>query len=119
MHTEDFIFNDCNMVTILKFHIEDATNVEKVEMVMKTGGELALFVSKDGETWETLFYCNEPARTSGYIGLRIMSRYYDLTDYVDLDTSQDVFIKIGDSSADDGYGGRLYDVSLQLGLNGN
>ena len=119
INTGDFYYNDLNMETVLKFHLEDATNVERVELTMKTGGQLALYVSGDGENWDTVFKCFIPSEVKSFGGLAVMTRYYDLTEYVDLDSSQDVYVKIGDAFTEDGFGGRLYDVSLQIGQKHN
>ena len=119
MHTGDFYWNDQNTETVLKFHVEDALNAERVELVMKTGGQLALSVSGDGENWETVFLCTEPSNKDGFRGLTVMSRYFDLTTFVELSISQDVYVKIGDASTEDGFGGRLYDVMFQVGTGTN
>ena len=104
---EVFYFADQAKEVVLKFPIKNAATANKVYLTTKTGSQLLLQASGDGEKWSEVFNAGENM-------LKVGSRAYDLTSYIDFEATDTVYIRFADSTPADGNGGRLYNLELNV-----
>lgn len=106
----NFYFADAQGELILNFPVKNAATANKAFIITKTGCELLLQVSTDGTNWVDLF--RDESGVSG--GIQVGSRYFDITDKIDLKAAKNIYVRYADSVPSNGNGGRCYDISLFL-----
>jgi flagellar hook-basal body complex protein FliE len=100
-------FADQNRYIIYKYTVANRLGVNSVTWSAMVGGQLHLQVSQDGKNWTNVFVYAAAEGASAGSGLPTDIYTYDLTKYVDLTKSADIYIRIGDAIVTDGWGGQI------------
>ena len=99
-------FSDAGAETIYGFGMVDTDKIEKVELSAKLGCQLLLQVSNDGKNWVEIYKYTEVVPDHPEAGADIKVYDFDLTDKW---TKGDaLFIRIADSSPENGWGGSIF-----------
>ncbi|MCQ2425922.1 MAG: hypothetical protein MJ070_07235 [Lachnospiraceae bacterium] len=100
-------FSDGKLETVYAFGMVDTDKIEKVEFSAKLGCQLLLQVSNDDKNWVTVYEFvrpDDPDHPEAGADIKVYD--FDLTDKW---TKGDaLFIRIADSSPEDGWGGSIF-----------
>jgi len=105
-----FYFTDENRELVLKFPVKNAATANNAFILTKCGSQLLLQVSTDGTNWVDLFKDESGVAT----GISVGSRYFNITDKIDIKSAKNIYVRYADSVPTNGNGGRCYDIGLYL-----
>ncbi len=108
-------FSDATLQTIYHFTIKNIYSIEKITWHAKDGAQLLLQVSQkwsedtDGDTeWTEVYKFDWTEDMPQDKGLPAEEREYDLTSFFDPAKGNNLYIRIGDATTDNGWGGSIF-----------
>ncbi len=103
-----FRFCDTNSEVVYKFTVANRYSANKVLFSAMLSQQLLLQVSQDGESWETVYEYDYDPSDVPHQGIERVVMEFDLTSYLDLLQSADVYIRIADAFPSNGWGGTIH-----------
>ena len=101
-------FNDTTQETVYHYTVSDVQNITKITWTAKLSGQLLVQVSQDDTNWTTVLEYEWDESGESSQGMEAAITTLNLTKLVELEKTADIYIRIADSHAAEGWGGKIH-----------